>query len=304
MNKYLSLVVAAALACVASPALARESLSQEKYSISKALERAREAQQIRANMPHEKGVINVQFEVASRFDEPYAKENILHKDCVAVHIAPEYLLASMSCVGLSDTATKHSDNRSDPYDEKGVKVDYRHILSGEVDGHHIPKANIRENKKLRLILIRLDVNKEELDNYSLRQKLSDVPIVSLFAAENLRSLPKVFKKFAVNRNKFYREDRTSEPVRITEIDWFDYTFGVAIQLVRAQTGSPLFGRADKSSTQEFLLGFNAADPDGAKRKASRKYYALSPDIIPFLQKNMSPQAFEQVNIVSEKDLQK
>ncbi len=243
---------------------------------------------------HEKGVIPVTFDVMAEFDELYAKPNYLTKKCVAVRISDEYLLASLACRGAKDTATKHTSLGSAGSEAvKNAKLAYRRVTGATVAGEEIPSKNIVEDEKSRLILIRLDINKDQMNNRNLQDVLQDVPMPNLFIPKDPKSLLDTFPTVMVNRNRMPNTGRTCAKVSVKEVCSDKGCFKVCWKPISAQTGSPLFGLQDNSE-QEFLLGFNAAEPDGESRTSGEEYFLLTEDTVPFLQKNMTPSAFAKV----------
>ena len=96
--------------------------------------------------------------------------------------------------------------------------------------------------------------------------------------------------------------RTCKNVSVKKVCSEEGCFKVCWKPISAQTGSPLFGLPDDSQ-EEFLLGFNAAEPDGENRTSGEVYYLLNSKTVPFLQKNMKPSAFKQLRIVNETDFE-
>ena len=238
---------------------------------------------------HEDGVFEVTFRVRSKFDEPYAKEHAFDKTCAAVRISTHYVLASMVCIGYSNTSQKTTYmGAGEPPAVTQTPVAYRIVDYATIEGQKISAKNIFTNYDARVILLRWDDK-----NAKLKKELSPLPIPNLFIPKNPQSLKTTFDDIVVNRNRFPNVGRTTADVDIATICTATRCFQVEWKAIDAQTGSPIFGLLDNNN-QEFLLGFNAAEPIGSNRQSGKTYFLLTDKLVPFLRQVMDEQEFNNV----------
>ena len=269
--------------CVASTAFAGEISMQGLQKIAQA------AQEAAFLMPtstgsHENGVIPIKLDVVSKFDQEIAKENSLVKDCVAVRIAPQYLLASLACRAVEDVGYKKT-----PSGNVQDKVAYRYVRSIQIFGEIISGNDIYESETARAILIHWDPN-----NIILKSQIAPLPIPNLFIPKRPVTLKSVFDTVVVNRNRMPNTGRTITELKVTDVNAKKQTFDVKRTKIRAQTGSPVFGLR-KNTNQEFLMGFNAAEPFMGDRRSGTTYYYFSNQLVDFLKKYMEESSFARVN---------
>lgn len=285
MKKLLS----ALCLCLTATAFAGGLSVQGRQTLDQAVQAAATRLDPTSTGSHEDGVIPVTFRVLAKFDEDYAKENKLDKDCVAVRVSSQYLMASMACIGLSDRATKNSyaGAGSAPY-RITTKVAYRTIDYVQIGSEKIQSSDIYTSYAARVILIRWNGK-----NANLKKQIAGLPIPNLFIPKNPASLKTTFSKVVVNRNRMPNTGRTTANVKISSVCSQKGCFDVEWKAISAQTGSPIFG-LHKDTNQEFLLGFNSAEPDGAHRESGETYYLLTDKVSTFLQDTLEPEAFAKV----------
>ena len=226
---------------------------------------------------HKNGIVAIELTIKAKFDEPYAWENTLTKQCVAVKIAPNYLLASLTCKGTTDTATVyHYRGSTEPYEaEKNVPLEYRNIVSIQIEEETI--TTFKEDKKTKLLLIKL--------NDKLAEQLQAKPTVNLFVPDDLASVGEVFEQLIVNRNSML-SGRTCATNTFSHVCNDQQCVRVCWKAIDADNGDPIFGLNPKKDNQEFLVGFNDAEPDGANRGQGRNYRVLSQASLQFLKSNV------------------
>lgn len=269
--------------CVASTAFAGEISMQGLKKIELAVKQASVLIPTSAGS-HEDGAIPITLDVVSKFDQEIAKENSLVKDCVAVRIAPQYLLASLACRAVEDVGYKKT-----PDGNVLDKVAYRYVRSIKIFGETIPGKDIYESASARAILIYWNPK-----NVILKAKISPLPIPNLFIPQKPITLKGIFDTVIVNRNRWPNVGRTTTELKITDVHEKTKTFDVKRTKIRAQTGSPVFGLRNDTN-QEFLIGFNAAEPIMDKRSSGKTYYYFSNQLVDFLKQYMDEASFARVN---------
>ncbi len=284
MKKYL---LTALLAGTLLPVYAIE--NSDMYKLTEALlNQNKQAQQqtkpASANS-HENGVVSVTLNVESQFDEIYARTNHLQKQCAAVRIADNYLLASLACRGVSKTSLhQHYMGSSDKPEITEKPVAYRKTNSVEVKGHKI--TEIQEDETSKLLLIKLDAEQ--------KKDIKDMPITNLLVAKDPKNLLNLFDEIFINRERVIFAGRTCTKTNVSRVCTDTECFEVCGTAIKGDNGDPIFGLSEKKKYQEFLLGFNDAEPIGDNRKSGTQYHFLSKASLSFLQKNLDTDAWKQV----------
>lgn len=247
---------------------------------------------------HKEGVIYMELLVDGSFVGVEGRVLTSKKECPAVRISPNYLLASAMCMDISGMGIIQHYKGSDYIVEEKARVD-RYISGAVIDGVTIPRKDIQyingENE-MKLVLIYIDGNNEKL-----RRAVETKPIPNLFVAKNPANLPEVFDELTLNREDWYGGDgRTCADVDIAEVCTEDGCFKLCWKMIDGDTGDPVFGRIPKRTTQEFLLGFNATNAKG-KRQSGRYYHFFSQKTLDFLRKSLPEKEWKylQRKVVNE-----
>lgn len=265
--------------------------------LDKALEQAVSRQQqvlpmSPSPLAHKKGVLPIKLTVGAYFTEADADNDSLVKECPAVRISSHYLLASMACVGLSDTGTLYRyTGAGGGYNKSEQKV-VRWIENVKIGKQIISKDNIAYSKESKLILVRIDP-----ENKELKEAVQSKPAVNLFIPKNPQLLKSTFSNIKLNREELICSGRTCANVKISDVCTETGCFRLGWKFIDGDTGDPVFGLNPAKSTEEFLLGFNLTDVKVTDRQAGRDYHFFSANTIKFLQENIqtkSPADWEQI----------
>ena len=263
--------------------------SQE--ALTKALEQAAVSQkplpmQHSANA-HNKGVIPIKGTVDAYVNSAYADNSPLVKDCQAVRISSHYLLASMACVGLSERGIIYHYAGAGSAPQKTTPKVTRTIEQVRINGEVVDADHIIASKENKVFLIRIDPNNE-----NLRKTIQNKPAVNLFIAKDPQTMKTIFSSVQVNRERLCLPSRVCAEVEITDVCTESGCFRLGWKLIRGDSGDPVFGLIPQLSTEEFLLGFNAADVVIDQRKAGRNYYFFPSEMAQFLQENIEKDSAE------------
>ena len=218
-------------------------------------------------------VVDVVFDVKEIFKD-FPEENRTYS-CVAVRVANNYLLASTACIAPLDESSRDyyiGGGNSERKNHLPLKQDKR-IIYATINGVSIPQEKIFMDKESHLILIKA---------------ASIAPIPLLFVPDDPQAIAGAFDKLIVNRIKYsiqqdVNKGHVQKKVFLKGFNIDDQTFRVKGDIIRAQSGSPIFGMRDG---HEFLIGFNAAETEDFKRTSSNTYYYFTPESLNFLQKHL------------------
>lgn len=257
----------------------------QEQALSKALEQKAQNQQSlkmqHSANAHNKGVIPIKVTVNAYIDSDYVDNDPLVKECQAVRISSHYLLASMACVGLSGYGTiRHYAGAGGGPIKAKYKVS-RSIMNVRIDGEVIDGKNIVSSTDEKVFLIRIDPANEKL-----KKIVQNKPAVNLFVAKNPQILKNLFSNVQINRERLCTPGRVCADVEISDVCTETGCFKLNWKMIRGDSGDPIFGLNPEKSTEEFLLGFNAADVAIDERQAGRDYYFFSDTLAQFLQKNI------------------
>lgn len=227
---------------------------------------------------HEKGVIMIKMTVDASFHDADANNDPIVKDCPAVRIAPNTLLASRACIDLSGKGKLyHYTGGGGNYDVSTHRVS-RSISNISIDGVTVGQKDFRQNDLLLLIAV-------NGTNTKLKQAVEKLPISDLFVAKDAQKLKTTFPKITLNRDDMLW-GRECAQVNIVTVCTDMQCFQVCWKAIDGDTGDPVFGRNPDTSNLEYLLGFNVTNPDKAKRQSGRWYHFLSKSSLDFLKKNL------------------
>lgn len=257
----------------------------QEQALSEALQQEAQNQQAlkmqHSVSAHDKGVIPIKVTVNAYIDSKYVNNDPLEKECQAVRISSHYLLASMACVGLSDYGTiMHYIGANSEAIKAKYKVS-RSIMNVKIGGETIDGKNIVSSRDEKVFLIRIDPNNE-----NLKKIVQNKPAVNLFVAKDPQILKNLFSNVQINRERLCTSDRVCADVEIADVCTETGCFKLKWKMIRGDSGDPIFGLNPEDSTEEFLLGFNAADVEIDQRQAGRDYYFFSATLAQFLQKNI------------------
>ena len=216
-------------------------------------------------------VVDIVFNVEEDFKDFPAQDQ--DYSCVAVRVADNYLLASTACIAPLHKSTRDyyaGGGYSDRTKLLPLAKD-KSINSATVNGVLIPQEKIFMDKESHLILIKAT-------------NLAPIPL--LFVPNDPLIMQNAFDKLVVNRIKYTpRQDvnkgHVQRTVTLKNFNLRNNTFDVKGDIIRAQSGSPIFGMR---GGQEFLIGFNAAETEDFKRTSGNTYYYFTPEALNFLQR--------------------
>lgn len=228
---------------------------------------------------HKKGVIMIKMTVEARFTDVYAKNDPIVKECPAVRISPNALLASRACIDLSGKGEHivYMGNGADP--EITTQNVQRWISSIKVAGVTIQPQDFRQDGKLLLIAI-------DGTNAKLKKEIEKLPITDLFVAKNPKKLETTFPEMILNRDDMVFSGRECADVNIVNVCTDKECFQVCWKVIDGDTGDPVFGRNPDRSNLDFLLGFNNTNSKKSKRKSGRWYHFLTQKSLNFFKQNL------------------
>ncbi len=228
---------------------------------------------------HEKGVIMIKMTVQARFTDVYANNDPIVKECPAVRIAPNTLLASRACMDLSGKGEHivYMGNGVGP--EITTQNVNRWISDISVDGVTIGPKDFRQEDKLLLIVI-------DGANAKLKKEIEKLPITDLFVAKNAAKLKTAFPKMILNRDDMVFSGRECADVNIVNVCSDTQCFQVCRKFIDGDTGDPVFGSNPDRSNFDFLLGFNNTDSKKSKRKSGRWYHFLTQKSLNFFKQSL------------------
>lgn len=228
---------------------------------------------------HEKGVIMIKMTVEARFTDVYANNDPIVKECPAVRIAPNTLLASRACIDLSGKGEHIKYMGAGEAPEVTIQNVQRWISSVRVAGVTIQPKDFRQNDKLLLIAI-------DGTNAKLKAAVEKLPISDLFVAKNAKRLQDTFPEMILNRDDMVFNSRECAEVDIVNVCTDTQCFQVCWKVIDGDTGDPVFGRNPDKSNLDFLLGFNATNSKKDKRKSGRWYHFLTQGSLNFLKTSL------------------
>ena len=274
------LFILALLLCATTTLLNAQQNSGLMKSISKKL-----AESSSTNA-HKKGVIMITLVVDAEFTYIDATNKAIEKECPAVRIAPNTLLASRSCIDLSGKGTliHYTGSHSEPiYTEEEVT---RWVSDIKIQKESLGKNSFREEGKLLLISI-------DGSNEKLRNIVQKMPIVDLFVAKNAVSLKNTFPEITLNRDDAFW-GRECASVDVATVCTQEQCFQVCWKVIRGDTGDPVFGRNPKVNNLEYLLGFNETNADKDGRNPGRMYHFLSQSSLDFFKRSLAKQEWDYI----------
>lgn len=235
---------------------------------------------------HKQGVIMIKLVVDAAFHGVDANNDPIEKECPAVRIAPNTLLASRACIDLSGKGELIESQGS-----AGVKITdglavSRWITNVKVNGVTLGTDKFRQNDLL--IAIAVDGN-----NAKLREAVQKMPITDLFVAKNAETLKTVFPKMTLNRDDM-TWGRECASVDIVNVCTEAKCFQVCWKFIDGDTGDPVFGRNPDTDNFEYLLGFNVRNSKKNKRQSGRWYHFLSQSSLDFFKTNLSQEDWKYI----------
>lgn len=229
---------------------------------------------------HKKGVLMIKLTVDATFTEVDANNKPVEKECPAVRIAPNTLLASRACMDLSGKGEFRQYAGGGADLEISEQKVIRHIANIKINGVTLQKDKFRENDFF--LAIAVDGN-----NAKLAEAVQKMPIVDLFVAKNAETLKSVFPEITLNRDDALFSGRECASVDIVNVCTDAQCFQVCWKVIDGDTGDPVFGRNPNTDNFEYLLGFNQTNSKLDGRQSGRWYHFLSKSTLAFLQKNLS-----------------
>lgn len=228
---------------------------------------------------HKKGVIMIKMVVDATFTEVDANNDPIEKECPAVRIAPNTLLASRACIDLSGKGELHRYVGAGAGPDISIEKVNRWISSIKVNDVTLGQDKFRQNDLL--LAIAVDGNQPKL-----KEIIQKMPITDLFVAKNVETLKTVFPEMTLNRDDMMW-GRECASVDIVNVCTESQCFQVCWKMIDGDTGDPVFGRNPNTDNFEYLLGFNVRNSKLNKRKSGRWYHFLSQSSLDFFKTNLS-----------------
>lgn len=244
---------------------------------------------------HDKAVFDMKLQVSTVWQKPINSSEAVqthNKPCSAVRIDKNWMLASLTCRGIGNSATAY-DHNGDPYTK-------------EIASRTINKASIRAkymnsrddiwprdiffDEGAEIILLRLDET-----NKDLQKELADGDgiVANLLIANNPGAVAKTMENAFINRERQCQPGRCSDAVDIDYYCVAEKCYKVGWELIDGDAGDPLF-IVSKSDTKkglgsaEFLLGFNNAIIDGGSTQSGRLYRAFDQKTLNAIKRIIQP----------------
>ncbi len=236
---------------------------------------------------HKKGVLMIKLTVDASFQDVDANNDPIEKECPAVRIAPNTLLASRACIDLSGVGTLVGYRGAGAEPERSKHKVSRWIENIKVEGVTLGKDKFRQNDLLLAIAV-------DGKNEKIKKAVQKMPITDLFVANNPQKLKDTFPKMTLNRDDAFWGRECAE-VDIVNICTEQQCFQVCWKWIDGKTGDPVFGRNPDTNNLEYLLGFNRCNSDKDGRNGNRWYHFLSKSSLDFLKNNVTASDWAYIN---------
>lgn len=291
MKKLIAFLFCLAAAVVAAQAQPAEALERK---VAKKVNQA--DMQTRSLNAHDKAVFDVTLRVRTRFEGQAQEEDTeLNKPCSAVKIDSNWLIASLTCRGISGEA-EATDHNGNSYlkDVKYRKIDYI-----KVEGVKVMPYNFFMDEKSKVILIR--VNDSQLIA-ELGEKGNVV--ANLLVAKRPGAVVHAVKQAYINRENFCLPGRCSAEIDVNFYCTGSRCYKVGWKFIDGDSGDPLFFLSEKYGKAEFLAGLNVAETNGASPQSGRFYKVFDENTLRFIQaivKQHDPNAWARIqnHVVNE-----
>ena len=285
------------LALLARPALAQQSLRDANEAIGhKVADQIAKYEITNSPGARDKGVLMSTLTVEAYLPDWDAALSVnnstLHKPCPLVRISSHYLQGSYACVGLSEEGSfRHGD---DEHDTKH-KVE-RSISSIVIGDNVIEKANIFENRDLKIFVVKLDPN-----NQKLRELIQPIPAVNLVVAKNPQTLKLLFSNVILNRDKVCGKGRAcADDLSIGKCFPDEGCFELKGTYIKGKSGDPVFGAKRGKHGYEFLIGFNVTDVYKDQPQKGKNYHFFSKKTLDFLKGIMGKESLDWKQLDNKK----
>ncbi len=305
MKKSFSVLAALAVACMAWAATdfpqkdfpssewptAQTANGEMQQAVSQAVEQQAAQAQASAKKPHDAAVFDMVLRVHSKFSQQLQGDNehVYDKPCSAVLIDQHWLLASLSCRGVGDTASA--------YDHHGEismtkKVAYRNIEKASIRASwmnsrdDIWPRDIFVDESSQLMLLYLDKT-----NTQLMDEVNDngTVVAPLLISNNPAVITnRTIENAYINRERCIEPGRCSDAVDIKEYCTRSGCYKIGFEMVDGDAGDPLFVVSKRAPGNEYLVGFNNAEIIGSNTQSGKTYKALNRTGWAFIQKTISP----------------
>ncbi len=216
----------------------------------------------------------------------------LVKKCPAVRISSHFLLASMSCVGLSEYGTLYKSGGGSGEASVSKRKVTRWIMDITIGKEVIQRKDIFYNRYDKLILIYINPA-----NGNLAKVIQPKPAVNLFVPKDPQSLKNTFSKQQLSRERICLSSRVCADVKVSQVCTEKGCFKLGLKFIDGDTGDPVFGLNPELSTEEFLLGFNLTDVKEDSRQSGRWYQFFTQDSVDFIKNSVekrSPKDWAQI----------
>lgn len=235
---------------------------------------------------HKKGVLMIKLTVDASFQNVDANNDPIEKECPAVRIAPNTLLASRACIDLSGKGELYQYQGAGVGPKISTHPVSRWIRNVKVNGVVLGQDKFRQNDLLLLIAV-------DGKNSKIKEAVQKMPISDLFVATNTEKLKTVFPEVTLNRDDTLW-GRECAPVDIVNVCTEQQCFQVCWKFIDGDTGDPVFGRNPNTDNFEYLLGFNRTNSNKKKRQSGRWYHFLSQSSLDFFEQNLPASEWEHI----------
>ena len=279
------LTVLFTLVSVAALAYAKDPNFEQRLAAK--LEATQAQAQQAAQDVHDDAVVDMVLSVSSAWENPInaysAREHTYEKPCSAVRVDKNWLLASLACRGVGETATAY-DHNGQAYDKK---VAYRRINGARIrsKASHardtITKSNIFVDETAQIILLKLN-----LANEDLADEMEGVDVAKLLIPAKPVQVATDYTDAYINRERCGLPGRCSDSVGIDGYCTKNQCFRTEWELIDGDAGDPLFVL---KGNREFLVGFNNAVINGEDSQSGRWYRTFNHNTLQALQSILTKQ---------------
>ena len=279
-----------------------------QQAVSQAVEQqVAQKSQASAKKPHDAAVFDMVLRVHSKFAQQLQgdQERVYDKPCSAVLIDQHWLLASLSCRGVGETASAYDHNGENSLTKK---VAYRNIEKASIRAHwmnsrdDIWPRDIFVDESSQLMLLYLDKT-----NTKLMEEINDngTVVASLLISDNPSNITNsTIKNAYINRERCVGPGRCSDAVDVGRYCTKSGCYKIGFEMVDGDAGDPLFVVSKKAPHNEYLVGFNNAEIIGSDAQSGKTYKALNKTGWDFIQKIISKKddsAWKRISQRSKKE---
>ncbi len=247
--------------------------------------------QTRSIDAHNRATFDAQIRVRSRFvNQIQTNDQVIDKDCSAVKIDSNWLIASLRCRGTVSEVTAYLHDRT----EITKKIESRKIDWIKIEGLEVKKRNYFIDESSKIILIRTNLQHDLAEKLAKRGNV----VANMLIAQNPVALLKTVKEAFINRERYCLPGRCSDSVEIEQYCADNKCYKVEWEMIDGDSGDPLFLLSKNHGKAEFLAGLNDAEYSSGYDISGRFYRVFDSKTLEFMRKiigNRDPEAFRRIS---------